>query len=82
MKCLPALDFTGLLALLAKVSKRAIVEGVTSSEIHYVVLYSSNVTEDEYVKAEGQHLINKLFDGKAKTWWRLLPEWVAERGRY
>jgi len=41
-------------------------KGVISTQDHYVTLYSSNVTEEEYVQTEGQSFINKLFDGSAK----------------
>jgi len=34
---------------------------------HYVTLYGSNVTEDEYLKEEGQNFIDKLFGGNAKN---------------
>ena len=40
-------------------------KGVISTHNHYVTLYSPNVSEDEYVKAEGQNFIDKLFDGNA-----------------
>ena len=40
-------------------------KGVVSTHEHYVTLYSPNVSEAEYVKAEGQNFIDKLFDGSA-----------------
>jgi len=40
-------------------------KGVLRTQEHYVTLYSPNVSEAEYVKAEGQHFIDKLFDGNA-----------------
>ena len=42
-------------------------KGVISTHNHYVTLYSPNVTEEEYVKEEGQNFIDKLFDGSAKN---------------
>ena len=41
-------------------------KGVISSHTHYVTLYSSNVTEDEYMRTEEQNFLDKLFDGSAK----------------
>jgi BlaI family penicillinase repressor len=32
---------------------------------HYVQLYSSNVNEEEYIRAEGLNFIDKLFGGNA-----------------
>jgi len=40
-------------------------KGVVSTHEHYVTLYSPNVSEEEYVKAEGQNFIDKLFGGSA-----------------
>jgi len=40
-------------------------KGVVSTHEHYVTLYSPNISEAEYVKTEGQHFIDKLFDGSA-----------------
>jgi len=40
-------------------------KGVVSTREHYVTLYSPNISEAEYVKAEGQHFLDKLFDGSA-----------------
>jgi len=40
-------------------------KGVVSTQEHYVTLYSPNVSEAEYVKAEGQYFLDKLFDGSA-----------------
>ena len=42
-------------------------KGAVSAQSHYVTLYSANVTEEEYLKEEGQHFIDKLFDGSAKN---------------
>jgi BlaI family penicillinase repressor len=42
-------------------------KGIISTHTHYVTLYSHNVTEEEYVEAEGQNFIDKLFDGSAKN---------------
>ena len=41
-------------------------KGVISAENHYVTLYSPNVSEQEYVSAEGKTFLDKLFDGSAK----------------
>ena len=41
-------------------------KGIISTHNHYVTLYSPNVSEEEYVKTEGQHFLDKLFDGSAK----------------
>ena len=40
-------------------------KNVVSTHEHYVTLYSPNVSEEEYVKAEGQNFIDKLFGGSA-----------------
>jgi len=40
-------------------------KGIISTHSHYVTLYSPNVSEEEYVKTEGQNFIDKLFDGNA-----------------
>jgi len=40
-------------------------KGIVNTHNHYVTLYSSNVSEEEYVNTEGQNFINKLFDGNA-----------------
>ena len=40
-------------------------KGAVVTQSHYVTLYASNVNEDEYIKAEGQNFIDKLFDGNA-----------------
>ena len=42
-------------------------KGAVSTQSHYVTLYSANVAEEEYLKEEGQHFIDKLFDGSAKN---------------
>lgn len=41
-------------------------KGIISVQEHYVLLYSANITEDEYIKAEGQNFIDKVFNGSAK----------------
>lgn len=41
-------------------------KGIISVQEHYVLLYTANVTEEEYIKAEGQSFIDKLFNGSAK----------------
>ena len=41
-------------------------KGVVSTATQYVTLYSANVTEQEYIQAEGQSFIDKLFGGSAK----------------
>jgi BlaI family penicillinase repressor len=41
-------------------------KGMVNAANHYVTLYSPNVSEDEYLRAEGQSFIDKLFDGNAK----------------
>jgi len=40
-------------------------KGIVSRHEHYVTLYSPNISEAEYVKAEGQHFLDKLFEGSA-----------------
>jgi len=40
-------------------------KGIVSTAFHHVTLYSPNITEEEYVKSEGQSFIDKLFDGSA-----------------
>ena len=42
-------------------------KGIITAHSHYVTLYSPNVTEEEYLKAEGQQFIDKLFHGSAKN---------------
>lgn len=42
-------------------------KGIISAQSHYVTLYSSNISQEEYVRSEGQTFINKLFDGSAKN---------------
>ena len=37
-----------------------------STHNHYVTLYTANTTEDEYLSAEEQTFLNKLFGGSAK----------------
>ena len=40
-------------------------KGIVSTHNHYVTLYSPNISEEEYVKTEGQNFIDKMFDGNA-----------------
>ena len=40
-------------------------KGIISTTNHYVTLYSPNITEEQYIQAEGQGFINKLFNGSA-----------------
>jgi len=40
-------------------------KGVITARQDHVALYTPNITEDEYIQAEGQHFINRLFDGSA-----------------
>jgi len=40
-------------------------KGAVGTREHYVTLYSPRVSEAEYVKTEGQHFLDKLFDGSA-----------------
>jgi len=42
-------------------------KGAINAHNHYVTLYSPNITQEEYVKSEGQIFIDKLFDGSAKN---------------
>jgi len=41
-------------------------KGVIRARNHYVILYTPNVTEEEYMRAEEQSFLDKLFDGSAK----------------
>jgi len=41
-------------------------KGIINAENNYVTLYTPNITEDEYVNAEGQNFIDKVFGGSAK----------------
>jgi len=41
-------------------------KGAISAQTHYVTLYSSNITEQEYIQAEGKAFLDKLFSGSAK----------------
>ncbi len=41
-------------------------KGAVSTQTNYVTLYSPAVTEQEYVLAEGQLFLDKLFKGNAK----------------
>ena len=42
-------------------------KGAITANQHYVTLYSANITQEEYVRFEGQTFIDKLFDGSAKN---------------
>jgi len=42
-------------------------KGIINSHTTYVTMYSANISQDEYIKAEGQTFIDKLFDGSAKN---------------
>jgi len=42
-------------------------KGIINTHTTYVTMYSANISQDEYVKAEGQTFIDKLFDGSAKN---------------
>ena len=41
-------------------------KGIISAHNQYVTLYTPNITKEEYLKAEGQTFLDKLFDGSAK----------------
>ena len=41
-------------------------KGIISANTHYVMLYTPNITEEEYLRGEEQSFINKLFGGSAK----------------
>ena len=41
-------------------------KGAITAQNSYVALYTPNISEEEYLRAEGQSFINKLFDGSAK----------------
>ena len=41
-------------------------KGIVGTHTHYVTLYSANITEAEYLRAEEQSFLDKLFDGSAK----------------
>ena len=41
-------------------------KGMINAENKYVTLYSANVSEEEYVRSEGQSFLDKLFEGNAK----------------
>jgi BlaI family penicillinase repressor len=41
-------------------------KGIISVQTHHVALYSPNITEQEYISAEGKTFLDKLFDGNAK----------------
>jgi predicted transcriptional regulator len=42
-------------------------KGIINSHTTYVTMYSANISQDEYIKAEGQTFLDKLFDGSAKN---------------
>jgi predicted transcriptional regulator len=42
-------------------------KGAVSTHNHYVTLYSHSVSQEDYVKSEGQNFIDKLFGGSAKN---------------
>ena len=41
-------------------------KGIISAQPHYVTLYTPNVTKEEYLQAEEQTFLDKLFDGSPK----------------
>ena len=41
-------------------------KGIIGTHTHYVTLYTANITEGEYLRAEEQNFLDKLFDGSAK----------------
>ena len=41
-------------------------KGIIGTHTHYVMLYTPNITEEEYMRAEEQNFLDKLFDGSAK----------------
>ncbi len=41
-------------------------KGAISTQAHYVTLYTPAITEQEYVYAEGQSFLDKVFEGSAK----------------
>ena len=42
-------------------------KGAISSHEHYVTLFAPTITEEDYLKVEGQNFIDKLFGGSAKN---------------
>jgi BlaI family penicillinase repressor len=42
-------------------------KGIISAHNTYVTMYSPNISQEDYVRAEGQTFIDKLFDGSAKN---------------
>ena len=42
-------------------------KGAIAAHEHYVTLFTPNVSEEDYIKAEGQNFIDKLFGGSAKN---------------
>jgi len=41
-------------------------KGAISAQTQYVTLYTPNVSEEEFIRAEGKSFVSKLFDGNAK----------------
>jgi len=41
-------------------------KGAINTHMHYITLYSHNVTEQEYISAEGKSFLDKHFNGNAK----------------
>jgi len=42
-------------------------KGIINAENNYVTLYTPNISEMEYINAEGQNFIDKVFGGSAKN---------------
>ena len=42
-------------------------KGIISAHNDYVIMYSPNVSREEYIQTEGRTFIDKLFDGSAKN---------------
>jgi len=42
-------------------------KGAITMQTHYVMLYSPNITEQEYLSDENKTFLDKLFDGNAKN---------------
>jgi len=42
-------------------------KGIINAHNQYVTMYSPNISQEEYVQAEGRTFIDKLFDGSAKN---------------
>ena len=41
-------------------------KGIIGTHNHYVTLYTHNITEEEYLRAEERNFLDKFFDGSAK----------------